>query len=314
MNNPKPVIIIGGPTAVGKTKCAIDLAQRFGGEIVSADSMQIYKGMDIGSAKPTKEELSAVPHHLIDVVLPTEDFTVSDFKKRAEASIDEIHSRGLIPIVVGGTGLYINALLYDMDFAGEGSDPVFRESLRAFLEAHGPDQLHERLKAADPEAAARIHPNNTKKVIRAIEVAELGGAPMGDFKTDLKPNMRYNFYLMGLTDNRQTLYDRINKRVLDMADQGLLEELKSLKNMGLDVSFTSMKGIGYKEFFPYLDGDKSLETVIEEVQQNSRRYAKRQLTWFRRYEQLHWYSLEAFESWEALMASIEKNIKDYFKF
>lgn len=314
MTTPKPVILIGGPTAVGKTKCAIDLALKFGGEIVSADSMQIYKFMDIGSAKPTPEERAQVPHHMIDIVDPREDFSVSDYKKLAEATIDDIHNRGLIPIVVGGTGLYMNSLLYNMDFAKEQGDDAYRLELQAFLDTNGIEAFYERLKTLDPEAAERIHPNNTRRVMRAIEIAELSGEKIGNFKTDLEHNHKYQFYFIGLTDERKKLYDRINQRVIDMISDGLLNELDLLKNMGLDVSFTSMKGIGYKEFFPYLNGEKTLETVIEEVQQNSRRYAKRQLTWFRRYDQLHWYSLDDFSSWEVLTESIEKNIRDYFKF
>lgn len=311
MNKPK-VILIGGPTAVGKTKTSIELAKRLGGEIISADSMQIYKYMDIGSAKPSIEEREGIPHHLLDFVDPREPFSAADFKRLAEAAIEDIHSRGKISIVVGGTGLYMNALLYEMDFSEVTDDSEERKALKAFAETEGNEALHDKLKALDSEAAERIHPNNVKRVIRAIEVASNAEKGVQDFKTALIPNERYDFYLMGLTGDRAKLYDRINRRVLLMFDQGLIDELKFLKNLGLDDSFTSMKGIGYKEIFPYLEGLKPLEQVVTDIQQNSRNYAKRQLTWFRRYPDLKWYDVDAWQDLGTLIEIIEKEIRAHY--
>lgn len=311
MNKPK-VVIIGGPTAVGKTKTSIELAKRLNGEIISADSMQIYKHMDIGSAKPSLEEREGIVHHLLDFADPLEPFSVADFKRLAEEKIEEIHSRGKVSIVVGGTGLYINALLYEMDFSQVSDDTAQRRTLERYLETEGHGALHHRLHLLDPEAAQRIHPNNAKRVIRAIEVAMNSEAGIGNFKTDLTPNLRFDFYLMALTGDRAKLYDRINRRVVAMFDQGLVEELKFLKNLGLDDSFTSMKGIGYKEIFPYLEGTQTLAEVIEKVQLNTRHYAKRQLTWFKRYPNLKWYDVDASSDLITLIETIEKEIRAHY--
>lgn len=311
MNKAK-VIIVGGPTAIGKTKTAIELAKRLNGEVISADSMQIYKGMDIGSAKPDMDERDGIVHHLLDVVDPREAFSVSDFKRLAESAIEDIHSRGKVAIVAGGTGLYVNALLYDMDFSGTQKDSEERQALSALAEALGPEKLHQALEQLDPEAASRIHPNNVKRVIRAIEIAKSASGSVKDFAKDLKPNERYDFFLMALTGDRKKMYDRINKRAQIMIDQGLIHEVEQLKNMGLDDSFTSMKGIGYKEIFPYLDGNQTLEATIEAIQLNTRRYAKRQLTWFRRYETLRWYDVDSEPNLLILIERIEKEIRAYY--
>lgn len=306
------VIIIGGPTAVGKTKTAIELAKRLNGEVISADSMQIYTGMDIGSAKPDMIERDGIVHHMLDVVDPKETFSVSDFKRMAEAFIDDIHSRGKIAIVAGGTGLYVNALLYEMDFSATESDSESRLVLREMAERLGSEKLHHELKCLDPDAAERIHPNNIKRVIRAIEIAKSKDGSVKDFAKDLVENERYDFFLLGLTGDRKKLYDRINLRAQLMIEQGLIQEVDQLKNMGLDDSFTSMKGIGYKEIFPYLEGNQTLEQTIATIQQNTRRYAKRQLTWFRRYERLKWYDVDAQPDLITLIEIIEKEIRDYY--
>lgn len=306
------VIIIGGPTAVGKTKTAIELAKRLKGEVISADSMQIYKGMDIGSAKPDVAEREGIVHHLLDVADPKEPFSVSDFKGLAEAAIDDIHSRGKVAIVAGGTGLYVNALLYEMDFSGTDKDSAERQALTEMAERLGPMKLHLELKRLNPEAAERIHPNNVKRVIRAIEIARSELGTVKDFAKDLVVNERYDFFLMGLTGDRKKLYDRINKRAKVMMDQGLIHEVEQLKKMGLDDSFTSMKGIGYKEIFPYLNGVQTLDSTIAAIQLNTRRYAKRQLTWFRRYEQLRWYDVDSEPNLLTLIERIEKEIRAYY--
>lgn len=311
MNKPK-VIIIGGPTAVGKTKTSIALAKRLNGEIISADSMQIYEHMNIGSAKPDMMERDGIVHHLMDVIDPRTPFTVSDYKRLAEERIYDIHSRGKVSIIVGGTGLYINALLYEMDFSDVSRDHSRRDELQAFADEFGGMALHNKLEELDAEAAERIHPNNVKRVIRAIEIAEKSVEGVPDFKTDLVPNERFDFYLMGLTGDRNKLYDRINRRVLEMFDLGLIEELIFLKNLGLDDSFTSMQGIGYKEIFPYLDGKKTLDEVIHDIQIHSRHYAKRQLTWFKRYQSLKWYDIDTQPDFDTLIEIIEKEIRAHY--
>ncbi len=311
LNKPK-VVIIGGPTAVGKTKTSIELAKRLGGEIISADSMQIYKGMDIGSAKPDLVEREGIVHHLMDVVDPKAAFSVADFRRLADEAIEDIHSRGKIAIIVGGTGLYINALLYEMDFSSVAKDSEERILLRAFAEKEGAEALHHKLKTIDPEAAERIHPNNVKRVIRAIEIASQTDEKVKDFRRDLIKNERYDIFLMGLTGEREKLYDRINRRVKQMFEAGLLEEVARLKNSGLDDSFTSMKGIGYKEIFPYLEGIQTLEDTMALVALNTRHYAKRQLTWFRRYPDLIWYHVDETPDLLNLIEIIEKEIKSYY--
>lgn len=277
------LIIIAGPTAVGKTDLSISLAKALNTEIISADSVQIYKGLDIGSAKPSPEEMQGIPHHLMDFLPPETAFSVSDYVKLAKAEISRLHGLGKIPVVVGGTGLYINGLLYDMTFGETHSDDTFREQMEQVYRECGADVLHERLIQCDPDAANRIHPNNVKRVIRALEIVHVTGKPMGDFAIDLVPTQDYDVILVVLTRDRETLYDRINRRVLLMFELGLLDEVKKLKNLGLDDSYQSMQGIGYKEVLAYLNGLITYEHLIDEIQKGSRHYAKRQLTWFKRY-------------------------------
>lgn len=277
------LIIIAGPTAVGKTDLSIALAKELNTEIISADSVQIYKGLDIGSAKPTKEEMQGIPHHLMDFLPPEMPFSVSDYVKGAKSEISRLHALGKTPVVVGGTGLYINGLLYDMTFGETHSDDAFREQMEQVYRQCGAEALHERLTQCDPDAANRIHPNNVKRVIRALEIVHVTGKPMGDFALDLVPTQDYEVILVVLTRDREILYDRINRRVLLMFELGLLDEVKKLKNLGLDDSYQSMQGIGYKEVLAYLNGLITYETLVDEIQKGSRHYAKRQLTWFKRY-------------------------------
>lgn len=298
------VIFLVGPTAVGKTDLAIDLANAINGEIVSSDSMQIYKHFDIGSAKPTPEELSRAPHHMIDVVDPFDNFSVSEYQEMAKACIKDILSRGKTPIVAGGTGLYVNALIYDMDFSNTSSDPVYRQELEDLAEKNGNEFVHQMLKDIDPDSAKKIHFNNLRKVIRALEINKVTGRPCADFSTDLTKTKDYDVLLIGLTRNRKRLYVRINKRVEMMKDMGLIEEVKKLKEMGLSASNTAMQGIGYKEVIPYLNGAYDEETMLSTIKQNSRRYAKRQMTWFRRYEDMHWFDYEQYESYDAMKEAI----------
>jgi tRNA dimethylallyltransferase len=294
----KKVIIIAGPTAVGKTDLTLSLAEKLNSEIISADSMQIYRGMDIGSAKPDAAELSRVPHHLIDCVNPDEPFTVADFRRRAFETIDHLLAAGKTPIVAGGTGLYINALLYAMDFSNTGSDSDFRDAMQRFADENGPDALFQKLAEKDPSAAAAIHPNNIKRVIRALEIAEIGGEKKGDFRQGPALNTDYSFDLFCLTRERSELYDRINIRVDRMMDKGLMEEVRRLYEAGCTPDMPAMQGIGYKELMNHLKGNSTLDEAVQMIKQHSRNYAKRQLTWFRRYETARWMDLSGLDRYE----------------
>lgn len=292
-----PLIILTGPTAVGKTDLSIQLAKAVDAEIVSADSMQIYKYMDIGSAKVTEEEMQGVKHYLVDEIEPDMPFSVSEYKRMAEEYIDEISSRGKNVIVTGGTGLYLNSLIYDMDFGKSDANQELREELNKELEENGPAYMYEKLVSLDKEAAERIHPNNTKRVIRAIEVA-MSGEKMNDFSKDLRYNKKYRPIVIVLNRDRQALYDRINLRVDIMLKNGLIEEVKGLLEKGYTKDMISMQGIGYKEIIKYFDGEYTLDEAIEIIKRDSRRYAKRQLTWFRRYEDAKWFEIDKFDSAE----------------
>ena len=279
----KKILVIGGPTAVGKTELSIELAKRLNGEIISADSMQIYKYMDIGSAKVSKEEMNGVVHHLIDVVDPSENFSVADYKEQGEKAIKEIISRGKLPIIVGGTGLYINSLTCNMNFTEAEKDEEYRKELDKLANEHGNNYIHEMLKDIDPISYKEIHANNRKRVIRALEVYKLTGKPFSSYNAgDDFYNSEYDIYYYVLTMDREKLYNRINLRVDIMMEKGLLNECIKLKEMGYTSSMQSMQGIGYKEILYYLEGDVKLQEAINMIKQGSRNYAKRQLTWFRR--------------------------------
>ncbi|MDB8849782.1 tRNA (adenosine(37)-N6)-dimethylallyltransferase MiaA [Peptostreptococcus anaerobius] len=308
MTDKIPILILTGPTAVGKTALSIELSKVLGGEIISADSMQIYRKMDIGSAKISQEEMDSVVHHMIDVVDPDEDFSVADFHDMASQIISDIHKRGKLAIVTGGTGLYLNSLVYDMDFGGTNSDPSVRKELEEILNDKGKDYLYRLLQDLSPEAAKRIHPNNTKRVIRAIEVYKTGGE-MGDFSNDLKYNPKFDAKIIVLNKDRSILYDRINQRVDMMFDMGLLDEVKGLHQMGYTSQMQSMKGIGYKEVLEYFDGKMTLEESIDILKQGTRRYAKRQITWFKRYENALWLDLDKVTELDDQIEAIKDFIK-----
>ena len=282
------VIAIVGPTAVGKTSLSIELAKQFNGEIISGDSMQVYRGLDIGTAKVTAEEMEGIPHHLIDVRDVDESYSAADFQKAARKAIQEISDRGKLPIIVGGTGLYIQSLLWDYKLGNEGEleDDSLRAKYEAFAEENGNLALWEKLQLTDPLAAEKIHCNNRKKMIRALEVFELTGHSILEPKE--QPKELYDSFLIGLNTDRSILYQRINQRVDLMVEQGLLAEAK---NLAKNTTVQAAQGIGYKEFFPYLSGGSSLEAALEEVKLHSRRYAKRQLTWFRNRMSVRWYDL-----------------------
>ena len=298
-----PLIILTGPTAVGKTDLSIKLSKELNAEIISADSMQIYKYMDVGSAKVTKEEMDGVCHYLIDEVTPDYSFSVSEFQERANNYIKEITDKGKNVLVTGGTGLYLNSLIYNMDFAKSDANEELREQLRLELEENGIDYMHNKLRELDSDAADRIHKNNTKRVIRALEVA-LSGKKMNDFSNDLKINEKYKPIIIVLNREREHLYKRIDKRVDIMMENGLIEEVKNLLNMGYTKDMISMQGIGYKEIIKYLDGEYELDEAIEIIKRDSRRYAKRQLTWFRRYDDAKWFNLDEYNDSEILKQDI----------
>ncbi len=286
------IIIIVGPTAVGKTELSLALAEKLQTEILSADSVQIYKRLDIGSAKPTIEEMRGIPHHLIDCVAATETFSVSDYAALAKAEIARLHEKGQIPIIVGGTGLYVNSLIYDMHFGASCADDAFRLQMENLAKNHGNTAVHDLLNQVDPVAAARIHPNNLKRVIRALEVNHITGKPFADFASEPSKTKDYEVVLIGLVRPRDRLYARINERVMLMLEAGLVNEVKNLKNSGLDDSFQSMQGIGYKEVLSYLDGLTTYDEMVEAIRQGSRNYAKRQMTWFKRYSEIHFIDLQ----------------------
>lgn len=307
-----PLIILTGPTAVGKTALSIELAKDLNAEIISADSMQIYEYMDVGSAKVTKEEMDGVIHHLIDEVKPDYAFSVSEFQKRANKYIKDIDDRGKKVLVTGGTGLYLNSLIYDMDFAKSNSNSKLREELELELKENGIDYMHEKLRALDEDAANRIHKNNTKRVIRALEVC-LDGKKMQDFSTELKYNENYQPIIIVLNRDREVLYERINKRVDLMMENNLIDEVKHLLDIGYDKNLISMQGIGYKEIVKYLEGEYSLDEAIEIIKRDSRRYAKRQITWFKRYKESKWFDLDKYDNGEILKEDILNYIENIFK-
>lgn len=305
-----PVIFIAGPTAVGKTKFAIAVANHFNGEIVSADSMQIYKMMDIGSAKPTPEELAMAKHHLVDVIDPRASFSVAEYQELAKKHIRQIQENKHIPIISGGTGLYINSLIYDMDFSVIPRKEGFREKLEQEAIEFGNEYVHDKLRRLDTKSADRIHPNNIKKVIRAIEVAESTGEGMKAFKESFVKTSAYPCILTCLTRNREELYDRINKRVDLLVEAGLLDEIEMLLDQGLTEDHISMKGIGYKEMIGHLHGEYGLDEAIDKIKKNTRHYAKRQLTWFRRYPDIKWINISDFERDETAIDALCEYIEE----
>lgn len=307
-----PLIILTGPTAVGKTDLSIELAKDLNAEIISADSMQIYKYMDIGSAKVTKEEMDGIVHHMIDEVTPDYNFSVSEFQKRSKEYIRQISDIGKNILVTGGTGLYLNSLIYNMDFAKSNSNSKLRKELEKELEEKGIDHMHEKLKSLDSDAANRIHKNNTKRVIRALEVC-LDGKKMQDFSNDLRYNENYLPIIIVLNRDREILYNRINKRVDIMMESGLVNEVKNLLDMGYTKDLISMQGIGYKEIVKYIEGEYTLQEAIEIIKRDSRRYAKRQITWFKRYKDSKWFDLGKYDNQEILKEDIMNYVENITK-
>ncbi len=292
----KPLVILTGPTAVGKTALSIALAKAIGGEIISADSMQVYRHMDIGSAKITSEEMAGVPHHLIDVLEPAQEFNVVVFQKLAKQAAGEIYSRGHIPILVGGTGFYIQALLYDIDFTENDEDTALRQSLEEQARREGPEALYERLRTVDPESCESIHAHNIKRVVRAIEFYEKTGKKISEHNREQRQNASpYNFAYFVLTDSRDRIYHRINERVDLMMAHGLVEEVRALRESGCHRDMVSMQGLGYKEILSALEGEISMEEAVYLIKRDTRHFAKRQLTWFRREKEVTWIDKTVFD-------------------
>ncbi|MDD6919715.1 MAG: tRNA (adenosine(37)-N6)-dimethylallyltransferase MiaA [Eubacteriales bacterium] len=288
----KRIVVVAGPTAVGKTECAIRIAEEFNGEVVSCDSMQLYKYLDIGSAKPDKDELARATHHLVDVIDPREEFSVAIYSKLARKVIDDVLSRDKLPIIAGGTGLYLHSILYNMDFGTTEKNDERRLELEALAEEKGKEYVYNILKELSPEAASKVHYNNLQKVIRYIELAESDRQHQDfNFDDESNKNLKYDPILIGLEMDREKLYERINLRVDLLLKKGLIEEVKGLMDMGFTSDNISMKGIGYKEIIDYLSGEYDLARGVELVKRNTRRYAKRQLTWFRRYKDMTWFNL-----------------------
>lgn len=303
----KPLIILTGPTAVGKTSLSIGLAKKIGGEIISADSMQVYKGMDIGSAKITQQEMQGVRHYLIDELSPKEEFNVVRFQEYAKRYIQEIYARNKIPVLTGGTGFYIQSVLYDIDFTETEENQEYREYLEGLAKEKGPQFLHEELRKVDPGSADQIHANNVKRVIRALEYFKETGEPISKHNEEERKKVSpYNFAYFVLNDRREILYDRINQRIDKMLESGLVEEVKRLKEEGCTRDMVSMQGLGYKEILDYLDGRCTLDEAVYILKRDTRHFAKRQLTWFKRERDVVWVNKDEFSySEESILEEME---------
>lgn len=296
----KPLIVLTGPTAVGKTSISISLAKAVNGEIISADSMQVYKGMDIGSAKIRKEEMQGVTHYLVDILEPEEEFHIVKFQELAKAALEEIYAKDKIPILVGGTGFYIQAVTRDIDFTQAEQETSYREELEQFAKEKGAEYLHEKLREVDSKSAENIHANNVKRVIRALEFYHQNGTPISEHNEEQKQQTSpYNLAYFVLTAPREILYERIDRRVDQMMEEGLLEEVKSLRERGCHRGMVSMQGLGYKEILAYLEGEYPLEEAVRILKRDTRHFAKRQLTWFRREQDVIWVDKEQFHWNEA---------------
>ena len=308
----RPLIVLTGPTAVGKTALSVKLAKAVNGEIISADSMQVYKGMDIGSAKISKEEMEGIPHHLIDVLDPSEEFNIVKFKELSLKAMEEIYAKGKIPIIAGGTGFYIQSVLYDIAFENNEDERTYRNELENIAkEPDGTLKLFQMLKECDPKSAEIIHQNNVKRVIRALEFFKETGLPISEHNEEQKQNESpYNFCYFVLNDDRDKLYENIEKRVDIMLKNGLLDEVKTLHEKGYTKDMVSMQGLGYKEILEYFNGEISLERAVYLIKRDTRHFAKRQLTWFRREKEISWVNKQDFSYDEE---KILKHILDKLK-
>lgn len=305
----EPLLVIIGPTAVGKTALGIELAKKFDGEIISGDSMQIYRGMDIGTAKPTVEEMAGIPHHMIDILNPDQDFSVAKFQEMVANLISEIVQRGRLPILVGGTGLYVGSVMDHYDFSKVAEDQDFRQSMEQLALTLEPGQLHRQLAQVDPEAACKLHPNDTRRVIRALEVYHVSGVPISKHQyLHSQRTPKYNLFIAGLTMDRGRLYNRINQRVDKMVAEGLLREVQTLLDQGYSPGSQALKGLGYKELIAYLRGEYDLEEALRLLKRDTRHFAKRQLTWFRRDQRINWYDVEEYRKISELAEEIGQKV------
>lgn len=305
------LLIITGPTAVGKTALSVDLASKLDGEIISADSMQIYKYMDIGTAKVTDDEMKGIPHHLIDIVYPDEEYTVSNYQRDATRLIGELNRKNKLPIVVGGTGLYINSLVYKLNFVKVAPNEEIRQRYETLAEEYGNEYIHNILSEVDIESSKKIHIRDRKRIIRALEIFELTGKTMSEYNKDFRREVEdYRLSMICLNMDRSKLYERINRRVDIMIEQGLIDEVQEILNLGYDKNLVSLQGIGYKEIIDYLENRSTLDEAINRIKQGSRNYAKRQLTWFRRDKRIKWVNIDEFHNFDELSLYIKKNIYD----
>jgi len=310
-----PLLVLVGPTAVGKTALSIELAKRYNAEIISGDSMQVYRGMDIGTAKIKENERDGIVHHLIDICDPEEAFSAAEFQAKAKALIEDIHSRGKLPFVVGGTGLYIESLCYEFRFVDHGSNVQFRAEMEQYAAQHGNEALHQKLAAIDAEAARRLHPNDTRRVIRALEVHHVTGKPYSEHQSGQERGQHkespYNLVILGLTRDRSKLYERIEQRIDQMLDEGLVDEVRALLARPNPMHSVPRQALGYKEIIAYLQGETSYERAVELLKRDTRRFAKRQLSWFRHMQDLH--SVDMDENFEEILQSIHAIIAGKFQ-
>jgi tRNA dimethylallyltransferase len=308
---PKLLVLVG-PTAVGKTKLSLELAHRYNCEIISGDSMQVYRGMDIGTAKISVEEQEHIPHHLIDILEPNESFSVAAFQQLAGDLIAEIHSRNKLPFIVGGTGLYIESLCYNFQFSEAASDEPFRQEHAQFLEQFGEQALHDKLKQVDPVSAQRLHPNNTRRIIRALEILHVTGTTLSAQLAGQTRQSPYDLCIIGLTMDRALLYKRIELRIDQMLNEGLVEEVRQLLDRGFSKELVAMQGLGYKEIISYLEGECSLTEAITLLKRDTRHYAKRQLSWFRHMKDIHWIDVTKFTNFSTHLQAINAIIAGKF--
>ncbi|RHV08114.1 tRNA (adenosine(37)-N6)-dimethylallyltransferase MiaA [Firmicutes bacterium OM07-11] len=308
----KPLVILTGPTAVGKTKASIGLAKAIGGEVISADSMQVYKQMDIGSAKIKPSEMEGIPHYLLDILEPDEEFHVVLFQQMAKQAIQKIYEKGKIPIIVGGTGFYIQAVLYDIDFSENEKDTSYREELEKLAQTKGAEYLHDLLRKVDEKSAQDIHANNVKRVIRALEYFHQTGEKISEHNEEQRKKVSpYNFSYFVLNDEREHLYERINLRVDQMINEGLVSEVQSLKEKGYTRDMVSMQGLGYKEMLDYLDNKCSLEEAVEIIKRDTRHFAKRQITWFKRESDVTWIDKKEYDyNEERILKAMLQELKE----
>ncbi|MGN0465167.1 MAG: tRNA (adenosine(37)-N6)-dimethylallyltransferase MiaA [Lachnospiraceae bacterium] len=307
----KSLVVLTGPTAVGKTELSIGLAKQINGEIISADSMQVYKYMNIGTAKIKKEEMDGIKHYLVDELDPTDEFNIVRFQQMAKEAMEEIWAKGKIPIIVGGTGFYIQSIVYDINFSKEKEENGYRRELEKIAREKGGSFLHEELKKVDPISAEKIHPNNIKKVIRALEYYKENNAPISAHNEEqMKKESPYHFAYFVLNRDRKILYERIDKRVDLMIEEGLLEEVRELKKRGYTKNLVSMQGLGYKEILDYLDGECSLENAIYRLKRDTRHFAKRQLTWFRREKETIFVEKDKFLSEKEILSYMIEKLRE----